>query len=125
MDYIYQIENNIPSNEFFPLYLQNLHIRNESVLYAFVKGPFITDYDDPNQHELTPEWSLRGFNSQASSETHWGNPNNNWINWSYYYFTGPSNSKPLAESILYQRLNNLQESGQITDFRVRHNFIEC
>ena len=83
--------------------------RNESVLYAFVKGPFINDYDNAGERALTPEWDLRGFNSQASYETHWGNPNNNWINWSYYYFIGPQESKPLAESILYQRLYTLKE----------------
>lgn len=112
-DPFYQIENNIPSERHL------LHDRNEDVLYVFIKGPkALDDYID-----ITDDWGLRGHNSR-SADSIWGNWQNNFINWSYYYYTGSPASKPLAESILFQYLNNLKNNREILDFRLRYNFIQ-
>lgn len=116
MDRFYQIENNIPSQAIWPRYLVR---SEESVLYVFIKGS--KDLDD--FINLTSDWSLRGHNSKASSSI-WGNRHNNWRNWSYYYYTGPLESRPLAESILYQHLYSLKNNGEISDFKIRYNFVD-
>jgi hypothetical protein len=115
-DWFYQIENNIPSDAIFPRFL----LRSESdVLYVFIKGPKDLDH----YIDITQDWSLRGHNSK-SADSIWGNRQNNWRNWSYYYYTGPTESKQLAETILYQHLYNLKNNGEIYDFRIRYNFIQ-
>lgn len=112
-DPFYQIENNIPSENHLP------HYEHEGVLYAFIKGPkALDDYID-----ITSEWNLRGHNSRHRDSI-WGNWQNNFRNWSYYYYTGPFESISLAESILYQHLYSLKNNGEITDFRLRYNFIQ-
>ncbi len=115
MDPFYQIENNIPSNA----HTAGVRV-DKSVLYAFVKGPYPNHMDLDN---LTADWSLRGWNSR-SAESPWGNESNGWRNWSFYFYQGPLESRPLAESILNQHFNTLKSTGQITDFRIRQTFVD-
>jgi hypothetical protein len=127
MEYINQIENNIPTNDTHPAG------RNRDLIYVFVKGAYPNHFD---YRDIVGNWTLRGYSSRAAS-SYWANANNGWQNsshsdpeiridgpgWSYYWYTGDISDKPLAESIILQHFNELRNSGSIVDFRIRHSFV--
>lgn len=116
MDVIYQIENNIPSNASHPT------LPDKVLLYAFVKSsyPYYPLHDQ--LQELSSEWKIRGWSSRAQSTDRLASDLENY--WSYYFYHGPLESRSVAETRLYQYLNNLKNEGKIVDFRIRHNFID-